>query len=160
MSSDQIHKRHSCPAKIDEHLHRVHPDDSANAADGCIGERDNRENGDRHGVVNVEDQLERNGGGEQPNAVGRDAGEKEDDRCGFAGCIAESRSEKSIGRGEVTGIVSGKEVGGHENAAKKVAERDLKKSQIRQIGQAGDADKGQCARLGGDDGETDDPPGN
>jgi hypothetical protein len=47
-----------------------------------------------------------------------------------------------------------------DDASDQVSEDDLEEAEIVVVGEAGDADDGERAGLGGDDGERDRPPGN
>jgi hypothetical protein len=47
-----------------------------------------------------------------------------------------------------------------DDASDQVSEDDLEEAEVVVVGEAGDADDGERAGLGGDDGERDRPPGN
>ena len=71
---------------------------------------------------------------------------------------AEPPFEQRVGGDELALEVAGEERVRDDDASEDVSGRDLEKREVAQIGQAGNADERERARLGGNDRDEDGPP--
>ena len=72
---------------------------------------------------------------------------------------SEAAFEQGVRGDEVALEIPRQERERDDDAAEDVAGRDLEKREVAEVGEAGDADEGEGARLRGDDRDEDGPPG-
>ncbi len=151
-------------AQVEAHLDGVGPDDRLDAAEVGVHDGDHGEHDDDEAVARVhaelvEQQLDGDRGGEQPDALGEEPGEDEGDRGQPLEFQPESGPQVLVGADEAAPLVQGDEDGGDDDAADDVAEGQFDVAEaLSAVGAAGHADDGEHAGLGGDHGERHRPP--
>ena len=151
-------------ADVERHLDRVGPDHGAYAADIGVGNGHEREDGDDGDVAGgqanrVQQELYGDGGGEQADALGQQAGEQEGDGGDRLQAAPEALAQVLVGADELTLHIERQQHDGDDGASEQVADRELDEAERAEIGDAGHGNDGEGAGLGGDDGEADRPPG-
>src|SRR5262249_10222187 len=124
-----------------------------------IEQRQGRDDGDREDVTSADRDGDHDGDGEDAYAFCSSAGNEEEAGGCFMKHSAQALIDELVGGWQPTLEVAGQEECGHHDTADHVADDDLKKTEVAGEGDARDADDGERAGLGRDDGEGDGPPG-
>ena len=127
-------------------------------------QRAEHEDGDRHDVLRwhrgSEYERDRNSCREHAHGVGERTRDHEDDRCKAACPNAKPLLEQGVRGDEIALVVPRQQRVRDDDAPQQITRRDLEEAEIGGIGQPGDADERQRARLRGDYGEENRPPRN
>ena len=155
--NDDPHRRRSA-AQIDEELHHIHRDDRLESAEVRIRESEDAYEENAGRIVQARDEVNRNGGGEKPDAGCENSCHQEDGRREFPQGRSKPFAEEIVRGLEIPLIVRGDEDDAHQQSADEVAERKLEKMHVAGIGETGNADKREGAGFTCDDRKADRPP--
>ena len=145
--------------EIEEKLGDVGPDDGGHATFESVkdGEGDDDDDGEVFGGAEDDADDERDRG--DANAFGNGARDEKSAGGDGAHSFAEAFFDEGVGGEELAAEIAGKEQEDDKDAAYEIAEDELKEGQVGGVGDGGSADDGKGGSFGGDDGESERPPG-
>ncbi len=156
--------RQQRPARVQAHLDHVGPDHRLDAAEVGVADGDHGQHDDDQLVADVQaelvqQQLDRDRRGEEPDALGEQPGEDEGDRGDPLQPRPEPLRQVLVGADEVAPLVERDQHGRHHDPPDDVAQCQLDVAEgLAAGGPAGDADHGQHAGLGRHHREAHRPP--
>ncbi len=154
---------------VDRQLHYVGPDHGCHAALQGVNQREHADDCDGGNVAAkvaesaqqvAESDADHDSDGEDAHAFGGCAGDQEQARCKRTKFLSEAALDQLVGRDQVAAEVVRDQQNTDDDAPDQVADDKLQEAEVALVGQAGNADDGERAGLGGHDGERNRPPGN
>jgi hypothetical protein len=140
-------------------LDDIGPDDGCHAALEGVEQSEGGDDADGEDVSGADGDAYDDADGEDAYAFGCGAGEKEEAGGDFVQAASEAPVNELVGGEHLALEVAGQKERGDYDASEHVADDDLEEAEVAGEGHAGDADDGEGAGFGRDDGERDGPPG-
>jgi len=163
-SGDQVqdgNKSHHRAADINRHLHHIRPNYRGHAALEGIDQRQHGDDGDRHNIVGGPNRNSYDDGNcEDAHALGGGAGQEKKSGGERAQAATEAMLHELVGGHHASGKIFWYENDADQHPRNEVSKNQLQESEVGIVGEAGDADDGQRAGLGGHNRERNRRPWN
>src|SRR6202008_4852918 len=134
------------------------PDDGREPAKEGVRQGDAAEDDDRGGQVQAGDDVDGEGGDEQPAAIGEEAPHQENPGAGGVGGQVEALQQQAIDRVDLVAVKRGDEDRGQHEAGRDRTHGELQVGQVPGVALLGGSEEGCSADFGGDQREEGRPP--